>query len=395
MSDSFIEWRKKENICPVVLDGKERYYFDLMNIEHSWTGRIDIGNIGNAFIMEAEQQIINAIELFEHGYFDCAYYLLRSAVDLSTTMVFLTDMPDDEKKAFLKNWKETKGFPMQGQMIKLLSNRGYIFSDMKSRMPDFFLKAKELSAELNKYVHKQGLQHFYISRNHPLNAQKSQETFIRTFEQYLHRCIGVVAVMRLAIDPFPILLMDEEILYRCFDTLTEAYSNDFVEKYIGFDIIDAYKRTDLYIGTYNAFIGDEKKNEAVFNVVKHQYIDSQKMDDLLKQLHLMSKDDIICVLLVQACNKVIKLYCLNGMLMYFTEKETNRKAMPWSGNDFKRFADATDKINQPYDEAYISVLFFEDTPYFIEHNEPLSNDEVGNMVGFVSGALNKIKNAKI
>ena len=108
------------------------------------------------------------------------------------------------------------------------------------------------------------------------------------------------------------------------------------------------------------------------------------MDDLLKQLHLMSKDDIICVLLVQACNKVIKLYCLNGMLMYFTEKETNRKAMSWSGNDFKRFADATDKINQPYDEAYISVLFFEDTPYFIEHNEPLSNDEVGTMVGFVS-----------
>ena len=77
MSDSFIEWRKKENICPVVLDGKERYYFDLMNIEHSWTGRIDIGNIGNTFIMEAEQQIINAIELFEHGYFDCAYYSLR------------------------------------------------------------------------------------------------------------------------------------------------------------------------------------------------------------------------------------------------------------------------------------------------------------------------------
>jgi len=173
MSDSFIEWRKKENICPVVLDGKERYYFDLMNIEHSWTGRIDIGNIGNTFIMEAEQQIINAIELFEHGYFDCAYYSLRSAVDLSTTMVFLTDMPDDEKKAFLENWKETKDFPMQGQMIKLLSNRGYIFSDMKSKMPDFFLKAKELSSELNKYVHKQGLQHFYISRNHPFNAQKS------------------------------------------------------------------------------------------------------------------------------------------------------------------------------------------------------------------------------
>ena len=395
MFDSFVDWRKAENICPVVLVGKEKYYLDLMNIEHSWTGRMDVGNIGNTFIMEAEQQIINAIELFEQGYFDCAYYSLRSAVDLSTTMVFLAYMPNDERDAFLDNWKETKDFPMQGQMIKLLSNRGYVFTDMKVKMPDFFLKAKELSAELNKYVHKQGLQHFYISRNHPLSFPKSQESFISTFEEYLRRCIGVVAVMRLAIDPFPILLMDEEILYRCFDTLTEAYSNDFVEKYIGFDILNAYKQTDLYTGTYNAFIGDEKKNEAVFNVVKHQYIDSQKMDNLLKQLHLMSKDDIICVLLVQACNKVIKLYCLNGMLMYFTEKETNRKAMTWAGNDFKRFADATDKINQPYDEAYISVLFFEDTPYFIEHNELLSSDEVGNMVGFVSGALSKIKNAKI
>lgn len=335
MFDSFVDWRKAENICPVVLVGKEKYYLDLMNIEHSWTGRMDVGNIGNTFIMEAEQQIINAIELFEQGYFDCAYYSLRSAVDLSTTMVFLADMPNDERDAFLDNWKETKDFPMQGQMIKLLSNRGYVFTDMKVKMPDFFLKAKELSAELNKYVHKQGLQHFYISRNHPLSFPKSQESFISTFEEYLRRCIGIVAVMRLAIDPFPILLMDEEILYRCFDTLTEAYSNDFVEKYIGFDILNAYKQTDLYTGTYNAFIGDEKKNEAVFNVVKHQYIDSQKMDNLLKQLHLMSKDDIICVLLVQACNKVIKLYCLNGMLMYFTEKETNRKAMTWAGNDFK------------------------------------------------------------
>lgn len=38
--------------------------------------------------MEAEQQLINAIELYELGYFDCAYYSLRSAIDLSTTMVF-------------------------------------------------------------------------------------------------------------------------------------------------------------------------------------------------------------------------------------------------------------------------------------------------------------------
>lgn len=88
-------------------------------------------------------------------------------------------------------------------------------------------------------------------------------------------------MMRLAIDPFPILLRDEEILYRCFDSITEPYSDEFVEKYIGEAIIEQYKDTDIYSGPYNSFILDEKKKESVFNVMKHQYIDSKKMDEIL------------------------------------------------------------------------------------------------------------------
>lgn len=390
MSDTYIDWRKAENIRPVDLPHKEEYYFDLLNIEHSWSGRVD-GNICNTFVMEAEQQLINAIELFESGYFDCAYYSLRSAVDISTTMVFLEDMPDEERGKFLEAWKATKDFPMQGQMIKQLSLKGTVFANMKEKMPEFFTRAKELSANLNKYVHKQGLQHFYISRNHPFNQNKSQDSFISTFEHYLQRCIGVVAVMRLAIDPFPILLMDEEILYRCFDSLTEPYSQKFVEKYIG-STIENYKQTNLYSNTYDAFIGEEKKNEAVFNVVKYQYIDSKKIDDIFKQLHLLTKDDIISVLLVSACEKVVKVYCSGGILMYFTDRNTNRKAMSWAGEDFKNFSEADNLINQPYDEAYISVLFFDNTPYFLEHNEQLNLDEIGCMVGLVSGALFKMEN---
>lgn len=219
MDNPYIDWRIHENIRSVELKNKEQFYFDLLNIEHSWSGRID-GNICNTFIMEAEQQLVNSIELFEQGYFDCAYYSLRSAVDMSTTMVFLDDMPDNESEKFLSAWKSTADFPMQGQMIKQLSQFGYVFADMKTKMSTFFSSAKRLSAELNKYVHKQGLQHFYVSRNHPINQNKPQESFINTFEKYLQRCIGIVAVMRLAIDPFPVLLMDEDILYRCFDSLT-------------------------------------------------------------------------------------------------------------------------------------------------------------------------------
>jgi len=75
MSDFYTEWCRQENIRPLPLPNKEKYYFDLLNIERSWSGRIGVAMV-NAFIMEADQQLINAIELFEQGYFDCAYYSL-------------------------------------------------------------------------------------------------------------------------------------------------------------------------------------------------------------------------------------------------------------------------------------------------------------------------------
>jgi hypothetical protein len=386
LGNGYIDWRRQENIRPVILPDKEQYYLDLLNIEHSWSGRIDT-NICNTFIMEAEQQLVNAMELFELGYFDCAYFSLRSAVDISTTMVFLADMPDADREDYLSAWKDTKDFPMQGQMIKQLSQHGNIFVDMLEKMPEFFSSAKKLSAELNKYVHKQGLQHFYVSRNHPFNQPKSQDAFIETFQKYLQRCIGVVAVMRLAIDPFPILLMDEEVLYRCFDSMTDPYSEEFVEKYIGEATIEQYKQTEMYVGTRDSFMNDEKKNEAVFDVMKYQYIDSKRFDEIFSQLHLLSEDDIVCVLLVAACEKVVKVYCDNGLSMYFTDKKTNRTTMSWGGLEFKKFSEAENPINQIYDEAYISVFFFGDAPYFIEHNELLGTDEVDHIIEYVVHGL--------
>ncbi len=383
MTDTFISWRSHENIRPTELPNKEEYYLDLLNIEHSWSGRMD-GNICNTFIMEAEQQLVNAIELFEMGYFDCAYYSLRSAVDISTTMVYLADMPDDERESQLHAWKSTADFPMQGQMIKQLSQRGNVFVDMKMKMPDFFSEAKQLSAELNKYVHKQGLRHFYVSRNHPLNQNKPLDTFVQEFEVYLKKCIGVVAVMRLAIDPFPVLLMDKEILCRCFDSMTDPYSEEFVRKYIGASTIEQYEHTVLYRETYDYLSTMEERNEATFNVMKHQYIDSRKLDDIFMQLHLLSKYDVICVLLVAASEKTVKVYWGSGLGVYFTDRNTNRKSMSSSGLDFKHFSEAENLANQPYDEAFITVFYFYDIPFFVEHNELLTDIEIPQIENFVS-----------
>lgn len=38
----------------------------------------------NTFIMESVKLAVNAILLFEMGYFDCAYYSLRQSIEVAT-----------------------------------------------------------------------------------------------------------------------------------------------------------------------------------------------------------------------------------------------------------------------------------------------------------------------
>jgi hypothetical protein len=376
MNDPYIEWRSQNNVCPIVFLNKEKYYHDLRNIENSWSGRMDAGNIGNTFIMEAEQLLINSIELFEKGYFDCAFYSIRAAIELSTTMVYLIDMPANERITLLDAWKSTRDFPMQGQMIQQLASHGDVFGDMKAKMPEFFAQAKQQLSNLNKYVHKQGLQNFYISRNHSRNHNLDRDVYTQEYESFLKKGISIVAVMRLALDPYPILLMDEEMLYRSYDSMTEPYSPKFVSEYLGEELVFAYSTTDIFQNAYNSHISEEKKNEAIFNITKHQYIDSTKRDEIIAQLHLMRKNDLVCTLLVLACEKIVKAYCFGGLLMFFTDRNTKRKSRSWAGADFKIFAESSEPINQRYDEAYISTFQYDSECYFIEHNELLDKSDL-------------------
>ena len=388
--DTYVLWRKHENIMPIELPNKSKLYHDLQNIEHSWTGRMD-ANIGNTFIMEAVQLLINSIELFEMGYFDCAYFSLRSAVDISTTMVFLCDIEKETGEKYLNDWDRLKDFPARYRMIDELSKDGSVFVDMTKNMPSFFKHAEEISKILNKYVHKQGMHNFYVSRNHPIFHVKSQDIFIKNFNCLLKEVICIVAVMRLAIDPFPILLMDPEILYRCLDSMTEPYSEDFVKEYIDSKYIEGYKKTNFYISTRIVLENEEKKNKAVFNVVKYHHIDTTRYDDIASQFHLMSEESVIATIISCACEKIVKVYACGVLLMYFTNRNTNRKSLSWSSEQFDNFSKSKQKYNQKFDEAYISVFSKGENDYYAEHNEMLEDAEIAFIESKIKGYYQREK----
>ena len=382
MSDNFkySEWRKNENIKRYEIPNVEDYFLDLMNIEHSFSGRMDIP-LANTFIMEAVQLVVNSISLFELGYFDSAYYSLREAIEISTTIVYLSDMPYEERKEKMEDWKNTKDFPMQGQMLNQLYQYGIVISDMKEKMGSFFAEIKDVSRKINKCIHKQGLRFFYVSRNHPVNGKKDDNIFIGNYVYFLEKTIGIIAVMRLAIDPYPVLLMDEDILLRCFDSMTEAYKNEFVEKYITKETLEDYKKTEMYVNHYNGHIIEEKKNYAVFDIMKHQVIDTTKRKEILSQIHLLDEADKIATYIALISKKVVKVYTYGGFQMYFTDRKTNRKSLSWNGMEFKQFEESNQKFNQNYDEALISVFKYnignnKEEIFFVEHNEYLNDYDI-------------------
>lgn len=122
MSLDLVEKKENENIIPNVLPEKEMYYLDLMNIEDSFIGRIDV-LFSNDFFREATQLIVNAITLFEKGYFDCAFYSLRQSLEISTTIIYFVDDNESNRDKKLKIWSNEKRFPQQGQMLNELKNR--------------------------------------------------------------------------------------------------------------------------------------------------------------------------------------------------------------------------------------------------------------------------------
>lgn len=373
--NDFFELEKKKFIQPYTIDNKNKYISAIWNIEHSFTGRMDVP-YANTFIYESTQLLINSIELFELGYFDAAYYSLRQAIEVSTVMIFFSDLSSEEKENFINDWKGLKKFPMQNQMVEYISHNGLIFQDIKEKLSDYFDFIKNVSATINKVVHKQGYKFFYTSRNHPISENKyDKDKFKEDYVSKLKDCIGIVAVMRLVIDPYPILLTDYEIYSRSMDSMTEQYSEKFIKEYIGTNIIDKYKECDIYVNHYNGIISEEKKNSTILNIVKHQCIDTSNKNEIIEQVHLLDEWDYYASMLAINFDKVCKVYCCGGLQMYFTDRNTNRKKHSWGGKEFDDFSKSLDKYNQNYDEVYISVITLNTKDYYIEHNKRLNKKE--------------------
>lgn len=375
--------QKKASLLPK----RDAYYDAICEIAQALIGDIELINFSNIFLRERAELLKKAVVLFEEGFFDCSFYLLRSATEITLTLAYLTELPTREREKKLSDWMNIRHFPMRKKMLDSLTKTGKNFAEMKENMPEVFVEMQELSNKINKYVHKQGFDKFYVYRECFMYDEESKNNLVKEFENAFEGSIKILAIMRLAIDPFPILLMDEEIASRTFELAPTCFSEDFVDKYLSKKLLDKYKKMPMYQAYYDSIINCKKQNEYVYNVIHDQYIDSNHIEKILSQKELMSLSDVISTLIIKYSYKVTNIHIMQGLRSYFSERKSQNNMEFYSSEVFKKFEENDQYMNQKYGDAYISRFEFPDMTYLVEHIKPFNENEYNDLKEKVLGYL--------
>lgn len=362
-------------ITPLELPNVEKFVSDINNISFATTGFVHAWE-SNLFFDEACQLIINAIKLFQLGYFDCAFYSLRQSIETSIGIIYLTANPNKEDE-----WKTLLSGFESGKMTDWLKNNEPTFMNIREKMHGFFDNVWNVQKRMNKYIHKQGYASFYqVTRNPFLVQQKgtSESQIILDFEYYLKLCIGAVAIYRLAIDALPVVLMDEDIRLRTGDLITEPYSQEFVDTYIGSENIEAFKTTEIYKDFHESLHRNEKQNGAVYDLIHFQYYNREKMDDYVTQLHLCSFTDRIAMCLYTISFKISHVF-VDGIHWYHSDVKSNNndKSITLGLGYFEGiFSNTENNFNISYYTVFLSRCQINGNYTYFEHNEMLSENEI-------------------
>ncbi|MFB1100530.1 DUF5677 domain-containing protein [Terribacillus sp. JSM ZJ617] len=367
---NFFEQQEKSNLIPLEINKKDEYYSDLFELNNCFVSRIDVFQIANSFLMESVQLISNAITLFEMGYFDSAYYTLRQSLEVALTMVYLSEQDNTRRDKELLKWKNKSSFPMYKKMADFLEKHKKLFLDVKEKMSDFFNEINETKKRLNKYVHKQGFDTFYVSRNHILNRGRDQTTVIKEFESFLEQCIGAIAVFRLCIDPIPILLRDEEIYSRTETLMSDALSIEFIERYIGIQNIENYKQTIIYKDAYDSFIQLDKRLPAQLEVTKNRYIDRHKINEILSQFTLLRKLELQAIVITMMSEKVTTITLFDFPIEFFTTNTKSARAgFGYAPEIYLKLRDKNSPIvNFSIEGVFLSKINVGSDDFLLEHN---------------------------
>lgn len=362
------------NIKPLSLPRAREYLEDLSDLWFADSGILTEVN-PFFFVNEACQLLANSVKLFELGFFDCAFYSVRQAIELSLSGLYLFSNPDK-----IKGWKNLEnGFELRTIVPELKVGKEE-FAEIKELFSDFFERIEKEKKLMNKYVHKQGYKSLYYHYN-GINAYGRPEritSLTKDYETILHDTITAVALYRLVIDPYPILMLDEDIIRRMPDLMAESFSSSFVEKYISEEYVERYRQSKIYIGYYDYFKALPVQNEAVYALIHWQLFERKDYNLIKEQHELLSLHDMEAVDLFMISPK-IGYIIIDGCLSYSSETKLRDTSLAIGDAYYSKIFEGQKDYNVAYKGDYISRFPLNDSMTYIKHRIVLAEQEINKI----------------
>lgn len=359
------------NIKPLSLPRAKEYLEDLSDLRFADSGILTEVN-PFFFVNEACQLLANSVKLFELGFFDCAFYSVRQAIELSLSGLYLFSNPNK-----IKGWKNLEnGFELRTILPELKVGKEE-FAEIKELFSDFFERIEKEKKLMNKYVHKQGYKSLYYHYN-GINAYGRAEritSLTKDYETILHDSITAVALYRLVIDPYPILMLDEDIIRRMPDLMAESFSSSFVEKYILEEYVERYRQSKIYIGYYDYFKALPVQNEAVYALIHWQLFERKDYNQIKEQQELLSLHDMEAVDLFMISPKIGSII-IDGCLSYSSETKLRDTSLAIGDAYYSKIFEGQKDYNVAYKGDYISRFPLNDSMTYLKHCDLLESSEL-------------------
>lgn len=301
----------KDNINKLIIDQNFKFlvkcsipeHDELMNYLHClfpFTGIID-KTFCNYFMYESVELLKHAIFLYEDGYFDCAFYSVRQSIENLNNMLYLAD-----KKEELKIWKAKKRFPSDKKIKDILEKTNKSYDEIKNSIPETFDNYQNLLQKVNKYIHKQGYDTFYINVRQQSNDMLDR---MDLFVMFFKNAIQILLLMNIVLDPLSFALIDENVdRHIHFDPATEAIPIYILDNIFEFNVVDRIKQTQFYKDFIKFFLEKEMLNEGTYEVIRYQYFDIDKLQDIESQKHLLDIKGLLCLSILNTGALVSHIY---------------------------------------------------------------------------------------
>lgn len=211
-------------------------------------------------------------------------------------------------------------------------------------MPGLEALFSSINSKANKYIHKQGFSSFYLLPR--VQGRDHAKKIAQDFEEYFRRVLSVCAILRLAVDPFPILLEDPECERRFPDPLTMPFSDDFISECLGDELVEQFMRTDYYRSWVDSIkLMFPRLCEPAYWAAAFEYVDLTQLNAILDDLGKLPFTAATAVMLVAVSSPwSVAVHMYGGIYQFAC---SNGSSAGLSSSEMTAVAEESGGVNVP------------------------------------------------